>query len=83
MVKFCYFLVKIIFRCRNCFLSSGAMDGHGLNLKKWGLNFQSFNAMPSKVSTKGLHDEIFYETLLDFITIQQHFSIWVKTSAQN
>lgn len=73
MVKFCYFLVKIIFRCRNCFLSSGAMDGHGLNLKKWGLNFQSFNAMPSKVITKGLHDEIFYETLLDFITIQQHF----------
>lgn len=83
MVKFCYFSVKIIFRHRNCFLSSGAMDGHGLNLKKWGLNFQSFNAMPSKVSTKGLHDEIFYETLLDFITIQQHFSIWVKKSVQN
>ena len=57
MVKFCYFLVKIIFRHRNCFLSSGAMDGHGLNLKKWGLNFQSFSAMPAKVSTKGLHDE--------------------------
>lgn len=59
MVKFCYFSVKIIFRRRNCFLSSGAMDGHGVNLKKWGLNFQSFNAMPAKVSTKGLHDEIF------------------------
>lgn len=83
MVKFCYFSVKIIFRRRNCFLSSGAMDGHGLNLKKLGLNFQSFNAMAANVSTKGLHDEIFYETLLDFITIQQHFSIWVKTSAQN
>ena len=79
MVKFCYFLVKIIFRHRNCFLSSGAMDGDGLNLKKWGLNFQSFNAMPAKVSTKGLHDEIFNETL----TIKEHFSIRVKTSAQN
>lgn len=40
------------------------MDGYGLNLKKWGLSFHSFNTMPAKVSKKGLADEIFYETLL-------------------